>query len=160
MQRIVVLGRGAAGKTTTALRLARLTGLPVLELDRYFWSPDLTPTPPDTWTNKQRELAATDRWIMDGDLGPYDNPAARLDRADTVLVLDFGLLRCSWRAFRRSRERLDFWWWLLSWRYRSRPTILRAVATYAPNATVHTIRSPHALRRLLTTVAAQHSPPN
>jgi hypothetical protein len=40
-------------------------------------------------------LAAASRWIMDGDLGSHDAPAARLGRADTVLVLDFSLARCA-----------------------------------------------------------------
>jgi hypothetical protein len=32
---------------------------------------------------------------MDGDLGPYDALAPRLTRADTVLILDFALMRCA-----------------------------------------------------------------
>jgi hypothetical protein len=37
-------------------------------------------------------------------------PAARLGEADTMVILDFSLARCAWRAARRSRERADFWW--------------------------------------------------
>ncbi len=36
VERVVVLGRGGAGKTTFAVQLGQLLGLPVLELDRYF----------------------------------------------------------------------------------------------------------------------------
>ena len=86
---------------------------------------------------------------MDGDLGPYDVLAPRLQRADTVLVLDFGLLRCAWRAARRSRERADFWWWLLTWRRRSRPALLGAVTSHAAQADLHVIRTSRQLRRLL-----------
>lgn len=46
----------------------------------------------------QEELAARPRWIMDGDLGQYDVLGPRLVAADTVLVLDFSLVRCIWRA--------------------------------------------------------------
>ncbi len=94
MQRVVVLGRGGAGKSTAAVELGRITGLPVVELDEHFWGPDLAPLSVQEWTRRQQELAAGPRWIMDGDLGPYDAPAARLMRADTVLILDFGLVRC------------------------------------------------------------------
>jgi hypothetical protein len=74
---------------------------------------------------------------MDGDLGPYDAPAARLRRADTVVVLDLSMVRRAWRAALRSRERAYFWWWLLSWRRRSRATLLDAIAAHAPHADLH-----------------------
>ena len=61
-------------------------------------------------------LIQEDGWIMDGDLGPYDAVEVRLRAADTVIFLDFSLVRCAWRALRRSRERADFWLWLLQYR--------------------------------------------
>lgn len=149
VERVVVLGRGGAGKTTFAVQLGQLLGLPVLELDRYFWSPDLTSTPAQWWVQVQCELAAADRWVMDGDLGPYGVLAPRLSRADTVVVLDFGLLRCLWRAGRRSRERRDFWMWVITWRRRSRPIVLQAIAVHGRGAQVHLVRTPGQLRRLL-----------
>ena len=155
MERVVVLGRGAAGKSTAAVDLGRITELPVIELDKHFWRPRLAPMPRDEWTQLQHVLAAPGRWIMDGDLGPYDAPAARLERADTVVILDFSLARCAWRAARRSRQRADFWWWLLTWRYRSRAAVLDAVATFAPGADVHILRTPDELRRFLSTVASK-----
>ena len=155
MERVVVMGRGAAGKSTAAARLGRLTGLPVIELDKHFWRPGLTPMPPGEWTQLQQVLAAQDRWIMDGDLGPYDAAAARLARADTVLIFDFSLARCAWRAGRRSRERADFWWWLLTWRYRSRGGVLRAVGTFAAGADLHVLRTPREVHGFLSTVAAK-----
>lgn len=82
-----VLGRGGAGKSTAAARLGVILGVPVLELDTYFWSPDLTPRPRQEWIETQQRLAAGDRWVMDGDLGPYDALDTRLAAADTVLVL-------------------------------------------------------------------------
>ena len=149
MRRVVILGRGGAGKSVAAVRLGRVTGLPVVELDRLFWRPDLTPTPAPVWLERQREIAAADRWIIDGDLGPYDTAGIRLSRADTVLVLDFALPRCAWRAARRSRERAHFWWWLLTWRRRARPVVLDAIAAHAAHADVHILRRPRQLDRLL-----------
>lgn len=149
MRRVVVLGRGGAGKTTAAAELGRITGLPVIELDRHFWSPTLEPLPPAEWREVQRRLAAADDWIMDGDLGPYDDPRPRLERADTVLILDLSLARCVWRASLRSRERIDFWWWVLTWRWRGRPVIRRAVAAHAPTAEVRVLRTPSQVRRFL-----------
>ena len=61
MERAVVLGRGAAGKSTAALDLGRITGLPVIELDKHFWRPGLAPMPQDEWTQLQHVLAAPGR---------------------------------------------------------------------------------------------------
>jgi adenylate kinase family enzyme len=152
VERVVILGRGGAGKSVAATRLGQVTGLPVIELDRLFWRPDLTPMPAPDWIQRQQELAATDRWILDGDLGPYDTPSIRLSRADTVLILDFSLTRCAWRAARRSRERADFWQWLLTWRRSSRPALLHAVTTHATHADVHVLRTPRRLRHLLSAI--------
>jgi hypothetical protein len=142
VQRVVVLGRGGAGKSTAAVQLGQITGLPVIELDKHFWSPDLQPLSGDEWARVTSDLAARPRWVMDGDLGPYDVLAPRLRRAHTVLILDYGLLRCVWQALRRSRERADFWWWVLTWRRRSRPALLRAIAQHAPIATCHIVNKP------------------
>jgi len=65
-----------------------------------------------------------------------------------VLVFDFSLPRCTWRALRRSRERADFCRWLITWR-RGRDALLSAISEHAPNAPVHVLRSPRDVRRLL-----------
>lgn len=142
VQRVLVFGRGGAGKSTFAICLSRVTGLPVIELDKHFWSEDLAPLPEDEWTTVQEELAAGNEWIMDGDLGPYDAPAARLHRADMVVVLDLSLVRCVWRAVRRSREGAGFWVWLVTWRWRSRHKVLSAAAAHASQAQLRILRTP------------------
>lgn len=150
MKRVVILGRGGSGKSTLAERLGEITGIPVIELDKYFWQPDLTPTPPDQWAVIQQELVQHERWIMDGDLGPYDVVSVRLQAADTVIVLDFSFIRCAWRAVRRSRERADFWRWVLAYRRRDLPFIIDAIDAHAPRAKVHVLRRPDAVKRFLT----------
>lgn len=154
-QRIVILGRGGAGKSTAAVDLGRISGLPVIELDKLFWGEDLAPLPVDEWSRVQEEAAALPRWIMDGDLGPYDALEERLKRADTVVVLDFSAARCLYRAARRSRERLDFWVWTLLWRRHSRPVLLQAVARWAGEADVHVLRTPSELHAFLLEVEAR-----
>src|SRR5687768_11636574 len=88
---LVILGRGGAGKSVLARELGLVTGLPVVELDQQLWSAALEPMPLDDWAALQAVLADEPRWIMDGDLGPYDDVAPRLRRADTVVVLDLPL---------------------------------------------------------------------
>jgi adenylate kinase family enzyme len=149
VERVVILGRGGSGKSTAARQLGAKTGLPVIELDLKFWRSDLSPTPAAEWRRFQEEFAASDRWIADGDLGPYDSVDVRLAAADTVVVLDFSLMRCTLRSLRRSRERLDFWLWVWTWRRRSRPHLVSSIQHFAPNAEVHILRNPSELDRFL-----------
>jgi len=135
-----------------AARIGEALDIPVTELDRCFWKEGLVPTPPDEWVVRQQELAAGPRWILDGDLGPYDTVHVRLSAADTVFLLDFSRLRCSWRALRRSSQRIDFWRWLWTWHRTYRPILLAAVAADAPNATLRVFKSPRELDRFLATL--------
>ena len=151
---MVILGRGASGKSTLARRSGDITGLPVIEVDKIFWQPGLIATPREEWVVMQEKLVAGERWIMDGDLGPYDAVEVRLRAADTIIFLDFSLVRCAWRAIRRSCERANFWRWLLAYRYQSRPILRAAIASHAPNAVLHVFRGPKALGRFVAEVAA------
>jgi adenylate kinase family enzyme len=89
VRRVVILGRGGAGKSTFARRLGERTGLPVIELDQLFWQPGLLGRTAGEWSEIQSGLVDADEWIMDGDLGPYDVVDVRLRAADTVLCWTF-----------------------------------------------------------------------
>jgi nicotinamide riboside kinase len=156
MKRVVILGRGASGKSTLARRLGEITGLPVIELDKVFWRRGLLATPRHQWVILQEKLVAEDGWIMDGDLGPYDAVEVRLRAADTIIFLDFSLIRCAWRAVRRSHERADFWYWLLAYRFQSRPILMQAIATHAASADLEVLRDARALRRFVANVRSRH----
>ncbi|MEU4315444.1 adenylate kinase [Nocardia sp. NPDC024068] len=149
MHKVVVLGRGGAGKSTLAARLGAAAALPVIELDKYFWPPDLTPIPKDQWSRIQRRLVSEPIWVLDGDLGPYDVLEVRLQAADTVVVLDFPLWRCAWRALRRSRENVAFWRWVIGYRRRSLPLIEAAIARHAAHADIHLLRTSRDVEHLL-----------
>ncbi len=136
-----MLGNGASGKSTFAADLGAATGIAPVELDTVFWSDDLTALDPDTWRHRQADLVAGERWILDGDLGPYDALDVRLRRADAVVVFDIPTVVCVWRTWRRSRERLDYWKWLLTWRRHYRPRILRVIGECAPDARVFVVRN-------------------
>jgi len=153
MKRVVILGRGASGKSTLARCLGEITGLPVVELDQIFWGPGLVATPRDEWVVAQDMLVAKEGWIIDGDLGQFDVVETRLRAADTVIFLDFSFLCCAHRAIRRSRERIDFWWWVLAYRFQSRPILMRAIEDCAPSAELHVFRNPDSLQRFVDQLA-------
>jgi len=149
MKRVVILGPGGSGKSTLAMRLGEITGLPVIELDKVFWQPGLLPTPRDQWVELQQKLVDQDQWILEGDLGPYDAFEVRLRAADVIIFLDFSLARCAWHSLRRSRERADFWLWLLGYRRRHRPILMEAIAENVAQADLHVLRNPEERRRFL-----------
>src|SRR5262249_357455 len=60
-------------------------------------------------------------------------------------LLDFSIARCAARALLRSRERLDFWAWLLAYKLKSRPALLRQIAAPAPHAALYRPKNPKAL---------------
>ena len=155
MNRVVVLGRGGAGKSTFAARLGDTLDIPVVELDKVFWTPELTPMPKPQWAELQRQLTCGERWILEGDLGPYDALDVRLRAADPVIVLDFSVWRCTWRVLRRSRENTAFWQWLLTYRRRSLPTVLAAISAHARHADHHLLRNSGAAERLLAAAVSR-----
>ena len=138
--RIAILGRGGSGKSTPARQL----GLPHIELDKLLWGVDLTPQPLD-WES----IVSGEEWVIDGDLGVYDNIAPRVARADAVVVLDFPLWLCAWRAVRRGHENWEFWRWVIGYR-RHLPDILAQI----PAEKLHHLRHPKDIPQTLKYVAS------
>ena len=101
----------------------------------------------------QEALTSGNESILDGDLGLNDVLEVRLQAADTIIFLDSSLTCCAWRAVLRSRERADFWMWLLKYHHQRRPFLMKAIARQAPHATLHLLRSPQALSSFLAEVA-------
>ena len=150
MRRVVILGRGGAGKSVLSRQLSEVTGLPAVELDALFWQPGPAPADPSGWAACQRELVQRPAWILDGDLGPYDGALeVRLRADDTTVVLDFAFLRCAWRTLRRGGERAGHWRWVWYYRRRSVPEILHAIDANAPRAKVCILRNPAMVRRFI-----------
>jgi TetR/AcrR family transcriptional regulator, fatty acid metabolism regulator protein len=154
MHRVVVLGRGGAGKTVLSGRVAAAIGAPLVELDTLFWQQaDLQPLSPGDWVRVQREHLSATRWVADGDLGPYDVVSVRLRAADAVVVLDYSLPRCVWRALRRSRERRDFWSWVFAYRRRYLPQLVAAIHEHASHASVQILHNPRETSHWLGTLS-------
>lgn len=97
--RVVVTGLAGSGKSTFAVALAGRTGLPVIHLDLSFWKPGWVAPSETEWREKQRGVLAGDAWIAEGNY--HETLDLRLERADTVVVLDMRWWRCSGRALLR-----------------------------------------------------------
>jgi adenylate kinase family enzyme len=98
-RRVVVTGLAGSGKSTLAVALAARTGLPVIHLDLSFWKPGWVAPSETEWREKQRDVLAGDAWIADGNY--HETLDLRLERADTVVVLDMPWWLCSTRALLR-----------------------------------------------------------
>ena len=134
MERVVVFGRGGSGKSTLCRRLGKLTGLPVVELDKIYWNENLDVLSPEEWVRRQLTVTEAEQWIIDGDFGPLDMREPRLARADTVILVDTPLVTCVWRSMRRSRQRMDFWVWVFHWGYKYRLAIIQDCLLYTSDA--------------------------
>jgi adenylate kinase family enzyme len=87
MQRIAIIGSAGTGKSTLARRLGELTGLNVIHLDALYWRPGWVAPPDEEWDTIVEEIASQENGITDGNYGRTMEP--RLERADTVVFLDF-----------------------------------------------------------------------
>jgi adenylate kinase family enzyme len=100
MERVLVIGPPGAGKSTLATAIARRTGLPLIHLDRHHWRAGWVEADKSEWAAQVSELAARERWVMDGNYG--GSLDLRLPRADTAIWLDFPVWLCVARVFRRA----------------------------------------------------------
>lgn len=99
MNRMLVLGSGASGKTTFSIKLAAKTGLPLFHLDSLFWNPGWKATDSVTWENTVEALVGKEQWIIDGSYG--GTLELRIPRADTILFIDIPSWRCIWNIIKR-----------------------------------------------------------
>lgn len=81
------IGSPGAGKSTLAAEVARRTGLPLVHLDRLYWRAGWVESDKAEFVERVRETVAAPRWVIDGNYG--GTLPIRLERADTVLWLDF-----------------------------------------------------------------------
>jgi adenylate kinase family enzyme len=102
-RRVIVTGMAGSGKSTFSRALSARTGLPVIHLDLHYWKPGWVKPSDDEWRAKQRSLLAGDAWIADGN--DHETLDLRLERADTVVVLDTPWWVCAGRAFVRGVRR-------------------------------------------------------
>ncbi len=100
MKRILVIGSCGAGKSTFAKRLHKVTGLHLIHLDRFYHKPNWGKPTDDEWKAKVKELISGDEWIMDGNYG--GTMELRMERADTVIWLDFPRILCTYRILKRT----------------------------------------------------------
>jgi adenylate kinase family enzyme len=97
--RIMIIGSGGAGKSTLSRQIQKITGLPLIHLDQYFWHTNWKETDKKVWVEKVRKLAQQEAWIMDGNYGGTMD--IRLKRAEMIIFLNLSRWTCLWGIIKR-----------------------------------------------------------
>ena len=100
--RIMVIGNNGSGKSFLSKQLAAITGLPLVHLDVEYWLPDLTRPPDGWWRQRNIELAAQEKWILDGNFPQGGAMDLRWAAADLVIFLDVNRFACLAGVIRRN----------------------------------------------------------
>lgn len=99
MRRVLIVGPCGAGKSTLASELGPLLNVPVFHMDKLNWKPGWVESSKDEIREKLAAITATDRWLIDGTYG--GTLAPRLERADSVLYLEYPIRLCVARLLKR-----------------------------------------------------------
>jgi adenylate kinase family enzyme len=171
-RRVLVDGYGGSGKSTFSKALAARTGLPLIHLDLEYWKAGWVAPSEGEWREEQRRLLAGDSWIADGNY--LESLDLRLERADTVVLIDTPWWICSARALKRGIRRPpgavmpdgcdDTLWWRLrdEWRIAAKAVLDRGaqnrqtrefVAAHGQHAQLHVLTSKAQAAALLAAAA-------
>jgi adenylate kinase family enzyme len=162
-----------SGKSTFSRALEAKSGVPLIHLDLQFWKPGWVEPSDAEWREKQRGLLAGDAWIADGNY--TETLDLRLERADTVVVLDTPWWRCAGRALLRgcrmpatlpegceysAWQRLRDEWRLIPVIWRNRRAKLECeqaiIARHGQHTSRHVLKSKQAIREFLDGFGADH----
>ncbi|MHA3914331.1 P-loop NTPase family protein [Halovulum sp. GXIMD14793] len=164
MKRVMIIGQPGGGKSWLAAEMGRITGLPVVHIDKIHWQ--------SGWVERSRaekgrlcaEVHARDAWIFEG--GHSATWPERLARADTLIWADAPLWLRYLRVLRRTAfsygqvrpdmaegcpEQLS--WEFLRWIWNTRHSARRKMQTIFDDPPAHLVchhlRGPGPVRAFL-----------
>ena len=159
MNKIIVIGCSGSGKTTFALKLHELSGIPLFHLDAIWHRADRTHISRDEFDARLGEILALDRWIIDGN---YSRTLERrLAACDTVVLFDLPKeVALSGAIARLGVKRCDMPWvdteldpWLRgeieSFGEKQLPVIYELIEKYKDGKAVYIFKSREDAERLL-----------
>lgn len=165
-KRIIIIGSSGSGKTTLSMQLSEKRKLPLIHLDKEYWQPGWVQPPKEEWRTKQQKLVSGESWIIDGNYG--GSLDIRLEKADTVIFLDYNRYLCLYRVLKRwisnigktridmadgCMEKIDFPFLKFVWRFpkEARCNIINKLIEYK-NINVLIFRSTKETRQFLNSL--------
>ena len=159
MQRIAIIGQPGSGKSTLARNLAARTGLPLFHMDHIHWKPGWVERDRDERVSMALEVLAKEAWILEGNMSRIS--AARLQRAEMLVWLDFPFGLRVWRVMKRTiryfgrtrpdlqhdcreglnPEMLRFWRYIWTTRHSGREKIAASLRDAPEGLTLHRLAS-------------------
>jgi adenylate kinase family enzyme len=103
-ERIVVVGTTGSGKTSLAAELARLQGIPHVEIDALHWEPGWKEPPLEVFRQRVAQALAGDAWVADGNYAKVRD--LTWGRASTLVWLDYELVVILPRMIKRTLHRI------------------------------------------------------
>ena len=109
MKKVIVIGCPGSGKTTFALKLNEITGIPLYHLDAIWHKPDKTHIPREEFDSRLADILVTDSWIIDGN---YKRTIEmRMKECDAVFLFDLPVEECIKGVTERiGKKRADMPW--------------------------------------------------
>ncbi|HBQ20532.1 MAG: hypothetical protein A2Z91_08050 [Deltaproteobacteria bacterium GWA2_38_16] len=99
MFRVFIIGRSGSGKTTLAKQLAKKLNLKVIHLDQLFWKSEKEWREAAEFRKLVGNLCLQESWIIEGHYSDVFDLI--FSKADTIIYLDFSLLRCLYYELKR-----------------------------------------------------------
>jgi adenylate kinase family enzyme len=113
VKRVSVVGNAGSGKSRLAERIARILGVPYVELDAIHHLPDWEPMDPDQFLARVSAVVAMDEWVIDGNYRTVVVDGPVWERADMVVWLDLPrrtvMRQVTVRTLRRVIRRTELW---------------------------------------------------
>lgn len=104
MKRVMVIGGSGCGKSTLARIIGEITGLPVINIDPFYFHTNWVMRPRAETQGLVRQAALEDEWIIEGNNS--ETFVDRLARADTMIFIDLPVWVRLWRVICRS---IQYW---------------------------------------------------
>lgn len=166
----MVIGCCGAGKSTFARAMHTATGLDLIHLDQHYWKPGWEETDREKWRAIVQELADRPSWIIDGNYGGTMD--IRIERADTIIYLDYPTWKCLWRVGRRiwryrgterpdmpegcpERFDLEFLHYVATFNWRKRRAMMQRLNALKGEKRVEILRSDGEAARFLKQIGAK-----
>jgi adenylate kinase family enzyme len=99
MKQVCVIGNSGSGKSVFSKKLANISKLPLIHLDKYYWTDTCTRPHESDWQQEVSEIVKADSWIIDGH--HETTLVERFEKADTIIFLDYSVWLSLYRALKR-----------------------------------------------------------